>query len=55
MSRFTSLLDSTGLMGNLIMSRDEYDSDKDYSMQEVSSKKLLEKKIASKHFLNEVL
>ena len=55
MSRFTSLLDSTGLMGNLIMSSDEYDSDKDYSMQEVASKKLLEKKIASKHFLNEVL
>lgn len=55
MSRFTSLLDSTGLMGNLIMSCGEYDSDKDYSIQELASKRILEKKLASKHFLKEVL
>ena len=55
MSRFTSLLDSTGLISNLVMSCDEYDNNKDYSIQELASKRLLEKILASKHFLKEVL
>lgn len=55
MSRFTSLLDSAGLVGNLIMSYDEYEGNMDYSIEELTSKRLLEKKIASKNFLTDVL